>query len=508
MSAGHEVLVVAPTVGTTIAGVAERATRTIELPFLYRGRAWALPDRVVARSLREFAPDVVHVVNPVLMGAVAARHAARHYPLVVSYHTDVATYAANYHLGWTRVLLERVMRSTYRQADVRLATSPVGRAHLRALGVDGVELWARGVDRGRFRADRDRGRLRTTLGADPDLPVALYVGRLAAEKGCPELIGLATEEPRMQLALVGDGPDRGRLERMFHGTRATFTGFLRGDDLADAYAAADVFVFPSHTDTLGLVLLEAMATGLPIVAADTPAARETLAAYPRSALVPAGAPPRAWNEAAGRLLAQPPPAGPPPAPPAGDWTSATGALVEAYEAATEACLARGGPTRRRRFGRYAAVGASNAVVDLAAFNIMVFAHATRSPQVLVAYNTIAVLLALINSWAWNSRWTFRDRARRQAGGRWRQRGLFAFQGLVNLGVNDLTILVLSLLLRPVLGMPATLASNLSKVVAMLTASATSYLLMHQVVFRHARGPDPASDEDDPALDAARAGVIE
>lgn len=495
---GHEVLVIAPTIGTDIPGVHERGTRTIELPFLYRGREWALPDRLVTRGLREFCPDVVHVVNPVLMGAVAARHASGRYPLVVSYHTDVATYAANYHLGWIRSLLHRVMRATYHRADVRLATSPVGRAHLRELGVDGVQLWARGVDRQRFRPDRDGSGMRPRLATDPSLPLVLYVGRLAAEKGCDQLIGVATAEPRLQLALVGDGPDRARLERLFRGSRVTFTGFLRGEELADAYAAADVFVFPSRTDTLGLVLLEAMATGLPVVAYDTPAARETLDAYPRAVLLPVDSPPAAWNAAVAGLLQrrdeQALPSRAAASAAADDWHTATEALTTAYEQARASCTARDQPSRRRRFGRFAAVGALNAAVDLAAFNIMVFAHPTRSSKTVVAYNTIAVLIALLNSYAWNSRWTFRDRNRAGALGRWRQRGLFLLQGLINLAVNDVTILGLSLVLSPILGMPATLASNVSKVVAMITASSTSYVLMHYVVFRRARAPDPRVEQ--------------
>ncbi|MHB8505515.1 MAG: GtrA family protein, partial [Acidimicrobiales bacterium] len=117
-----------------------------------------------------------------------------------------------------------------------------------------------------------------------------------------------------------------------------------------------------------------------------------------------------------------------------------------------------------------------------------FVHPTRSAGLNVAYNTIAVLAAITNSYFWNSRWTFADLVAKDAK-RWRQRALFLGQGGINLGVSDTAILGLSLLLRSRHWLPATLMSDLSKVVAMLTASAVSYVLMHFVVFRAGR-PHP------------------
>ncbi|HLI25301.1 MAG TPA: glycosyltransferase [Acidimicrobiales bacterium] len=528
---GHEVLVIAPTTGTDIPGVEEHRTRRVSLDFLYGGRAWGLPAGGIRHALAEFRPAVVHVVNPVLMGAFAARHAAHRYPVVASYHTDVSTYAGHYHLGWLRPLIRIVLKGVYRRADLRLATSELGRQHLRTLGVEGVEVWERGVDRHLFHRNRDVTTMREKLCPDGGLPVALYVGRLAAEKGCDRLLPLAQGEPPVHVAFVGDGPDRRRLEERFYGASATFLGYLHGDELADAYAAADVFVFPSTTDTLGLVLLEAMAMGLPIVAPDVPGMHETLAGYQPLALASTQRPGQAIADAARRLLAaeatvaSPAPAGgepPPPAPGGGgpvldaalapvrgpapgpgsdpaaarrspsgpvsppvvrDWADVTSQLVERYR---HVCQERSAKEvrRGRRISRFALVGASNAVIDLGVFNILVFLHSTRSSALLVAYNTIAVLLALFNSYLWNSRWTFADRVAGNARRRWAERGLFLLQGGINLAVNDLVILGLSMLLTPILGLPATLASNMSKVGAMLTASAVSFVLMHFVVFRH------------------------
>jgi glycosyltransferase involved in cell wall biosynthesis/putative flippase GtrA len=502
---GHDVLVIAPTTGTDIAGVKEHRTRRVSLDFLYGGRAWGLPAGSIRRALVEFRPAVVHVVNPVLMGAFAARHAVHRYPVVVSYHTDVSTYASHYHLGWLRPLIRAVLQSVYNKADLRLATSEVGRQHLRSIGVEGVELWERGVDRCLFHRGRDVTIMRQKLCPGGDLPVALYVGRLAAEKGCDRLLNLARSEPPVHVAFVGDGPDRRRLEEKFYGANATFLGYLHGDELADAYAAADVFVFPSTTDTLGLVLLEAMATGLPIVAPDVPGMHETLGGYQPLALAPTERPGPAMADAALRLLngdthdgcrdgdggrrrltaADEGVADAPAveAPVVRDWADVTSQLVEQYR---HVCQERSAKAvrRGRRISRFALVGASNAVIDLGVFNILVFLHSTRSSALLVAYNTIAVLLALFNSYLWNSRWTFADRVAGNPRRRWAERGLFLLQGGINLAVNDLVILGLSLLLTPILGLPATLASNMSKVGAMLTASAVSFLLMHFVVFRH------------------------
>lgn len=341
--AGHEILVIAPTTGTGVPGVAERRSRSVRLGFLYGGRPWGVPDPAIGAWLSGFAPDVVHVVNPIFMGAAAVRSTAGRFPVVASYHTDVLAYAAHYRLGWLRPVIRTVMQKTYRRAQVRLATSEVGRAQLGVLGISGVELWPRGVDHGLFRPGRDRTRLRHRLGPDARLPVALYVGRLAAEKGCAGLLPLATASPPVQVAFVGDGPQRDHLHRLFHGARATFTGVLRGEDLADAYAAADALVFPSTTDTLGLVLLEAMATGLPVVAADSPTARSTLHGYPAAFFVPPDAEGTAWNHtvhAATRLTGEagrePAPAFPPAA---ADWAQATAALLGSYERAI-----RGGGT--------------------------------------------------------------------------------------------------------------------------------------------------------------------
>jgi glycosyltransferase involved in cell wall biosynthesis len=135
-------------------------------------------------------------------------------------------------------------------------------------GIKGLALWQRGVDIETFHPDRATLQMRSRLSeGHPDSPLLLYVGRLSAEKEIDRIKQVLTAMPQARLALVGDGPYRQGLERYFAGTQTHFAGYLTGQPLAAAFACADAFIFPSRTETLGLVLLEAMAAGCPVVAA-------------------------------------------------------------------------------------------------------------------------------------------------------------------------------------------------------------------------------------------------
>lgn len=141
-----------------------------------------------------------------------------------------------------------------------------------------MRLWKRGVDPELFGPHRSSETMRLRLsGGEPEKRLLLYVGRLAAEKEIERLRDLLTASSGFRLAVVGDGPHRPELEAYFAGTGTVFTGFLHGTELAEAYASSDVFAFPSATETLGLVLLEAMASGLPVIAAASAPTREQVA---------------------------------------------------------------------------------------------------------------------------------------------------------------------------------------------------------------------------------------
>jgi glycosyltransferase involved in cell wall biosynthesis len=289
---GHDVLVVAPTaspVPDEPAGVAVHRVPSVGLPFIYGGQPWGLPLPRVVRLLDAFAPDVVHAVSPFLLGWAGVVHArSRGLPLVCSYHTHIARYTHFYRMGFAERPVWTVVRKAHQQAHVNLAASDASRAELEAQGVPDVQVWRGGVDLRLFHPRHASAEVRARLtDGHPERPLCLYVGRLAAEKGLERLLPLVADGSGRHLALVGDGPARAQLEHAFAGTATTFAGPLHGDELASSYATADLFVFPSTTDTFGLVLLEAMASGLPVVMAETPAARDLLGACQHGALFPA-----------------------------------------------------------------------------------------------------------------------------------------------------------------------------------------------------------------------------
>jgi len=218
--------------------------------------------------LDKFKPDLVHLVNPVSLGLVGLRAArAMRLPVVASYQTDIPGFARRWGLGFLAGALLRYLRWLHNQCDLNLTPSRFTQSELIASGYHRVEVWKRGVDTVQYRPDRRTHEWRQRLSdGHPDAPLLLYVGRLAPEKRVEWLRSILDALPQVRLAIVGDGPSRPSLERLFAGTATTFTGYLRGDALATAYASADVFVFPSANETLGNVVLEAMASGLPVIA--------------------------------------------------------------------------------------------------------------------------------------------------------------------------------------------------------------------------------------------------
>jgi glycosyltransferase involved in cell wall biosynthesis len=270
---GHECLLFAP--DTALRGFG--ATRVVRIPSLpfppYPGVRVSLPDPRLVAELLAFRPDVVHAVGPALlgvMGIAAARGLGL--PIVASYHTDFARYLPGYGLGFAERALWPLIRAVHGPAHVNLCPSRFTQRELELHGVRGVGIWRGGVDAALFHPRRRSLAMRVRLaGGRPEGPLLLSVGRLSAEKNLESFAEILDELPDARLALVGDGPARGALERalarQLAAGRVHFAGFLRGEELARAYASADLFVMPSRTETLGFVALEAMASGLPVVAA-------------------------------------------------------------------------------------------------------------------------------------------------------------------------------------------------------------------------------------------------
>jgi glycosyltransferase involved in cell wall biosynthesis len=218
--------------------------------------------------LRDFAPDLIHALNPITLGLAAIRHARRlGVPVVASYHTDVPGFLARWGHRALGCAMQAYMRWVHNQADLNLCPSRVTMAHLERLGYKRLKVWSRGVDGDRFhpRKRGDDWRARLTDG-ETDKPLFVFVGRLSHEKRVHWIRPVFDALPGVRLAVVGDGPARPALQRLFASTPTVFTGALRGDDLAHAYASADAFVFPGANETLGNVVLEAMASGLPVIA--------------------------------------------------------------------------------------------------------------------------------------------------------------------------------------------------------------------------------------------------
>ena len=243
------------------------AAAELEIPF-YEGMRLGvpgLPDLV--ETLAEGSYDLVHVTAPGPAG-IAATLMSRitGVPLLASYHTEIATYAGMRSQDSTLEALTRAgLGAFYTAPAAVLSPSPSADASVAALGADPTRIgrWERGVDLDRFdpaKADRD---------AFPGEIKVLYAGRLTREKGVDLLaetfLRAHEADPRLHLLLAGGGPEEAELRERL-GERATFLGWLSGEELPRAYASADAFLFCSSTDTYGQVILEAAASGLPIVA--------------------------------------------------------------------------------------------------------------------------------------------------------------------------------------------------------------------------------------------------
>ncbi|GAA2183794.1 glycosyltransferase family 1 protein [Brooklawnia cerclae] len=267
---GHEVLVFAPGDPPPYYAGFE-VVRVRSLPFrpVYPEVRVGLPTPRIAERMVDFRPDVVHAVNPVWLaayGVLSAEHRDR--PLLASYHTQVASYTRKMHLGWLEGTAQRWTRSLHNRAEVNLCTSPQMVDAAIAAGVKRVDLWPKAVDTKTYRPDARTDRMRRRLTDDhPDMPLAIYVGRMSNEKGIDDLLEPVHRLRGVRFAFVGSGPARERLQHAFAGTNTVFTGYLTGHELAEAYASADMFVFPSTTETLGFAGLEAMASGVPVIGA-------------------------------------------------------------------------------------------------------------------------------------------------------------------------------------------------------------------------------------------------
>ena len=266
---GHQSLLFAPT------GHDSRYARTpivgfwgCPVPF-YQELRLVPPTVTIRAHLRAFRPDVVHLLNPVSLGLAGMWHSRRlRIPVIASYHTDLPGFAERWGLPAFRQPLWTFFRWVHNKADLNLSPSRATLAELQMQGFKNVKVWTRGVDTSRFHPQHHSQEMRDYLAnGRSGAPLLLFVSRLSPEKRADWLLPVLQAMPEARLAIVGDGPARPQLEKQFARTNTVFTGYLRGQALAQAYASADAFVFPAANETLGNVVLEAMASGLPVVAA-------------------------------------------------------------------------------------------------------------------------------------------------------------------------------------------------------------------------------------------------
>ncbi len=273
---GDEVLVVAPEAGDGNDTVAlPDGAELVRVPGMplprYPDLKVAAPfSRGVARRVRPFQPDVIHLVTEWgvgLLGLRAARRLGR--SAVASFHTYIPRYLPYYGFGWASETCWRYLRWFHNQAAVTFSPSEATRSILLDRGIRNVRIWSRGVDLERFNPAHRHSGTRLRHGPDDALHL-LYVGRLTPEKDLPVLfeayqrINSVRPDLKVQLVLAGDGAYSPRT-RAAAPLGVTFAGYLENERLGAAYASADVFVFPSRTETLGNVVLEALASGLPVV---------------------------------------------------------------------------------------------------------------------------------------------------------------------------------------------------------------------------------------------------
>lgn len=266
---GDQVLVISPDGGLTeYKGAKIYGVSGFPLP-LYPELKLALPRPSIGVALEQFRPDLIHVVNPAVLGLGGLYYAKTlQIPLVASYHTHLPQYLQHYGLGMLEPVMWELIKASHNQAQLNLCTSTAMIEQLREHGILNLDLWQRGVDTETFHPSLVSQEMRSRLSqGHPESPILLYVGRLSAEKEIERIKPVLEAIPNARLALVGDGPHRSALEKHFAGTPTHFVGYLTGKELGAAFASSDAFVFPSRTETLGLVLLEAMAAGCPVVAA-------------------------------------------------------------------------------------------------------------------------------------------------------------------------------------------------------------------------------------------------
>jgi len=277
---GDQLLLLTPRYrqGLTLpAGSEAECFPALPLPFYPEVLLPVLTPPRLRHRLAAFVPDLVHIATEGPLGWAALRAARRlGLPVVSSYHTNFPQYLASYRLGALESVAWGYLRKFHNRTDLTLCPTPSTVHLLAGRGFANLDIWPRGVDAAQFHPRYRDPELRRSLGIGEDEVVILYTGRLAAEKNLAVLFAACRRlSGKVRLLLVGDGPLRGDLEREAL-PGAIFCGYRQGEELARHFASADLFAFPSLSETFGNVVLEALASGLPTVAFSVPGPRDIL----------------------------------------------------------------------------------------------------------------------------------------------------------------------------------------------------------------------------------------
>lgn len=266
---GHEVIVISPNLGINeYQGVPVYGLETFTMP-LYGSRPWGLPSRQLKSILLDFNPDIVHAVNPFSLVTSAVHYANKlGIPLLTSYHTHMPDYLDHYNMSFFKPILWEYIRFWHNKSDYNITVSESLRQELITQNIPTQAVLPRGIDLDKRHPDfYDEELYQQLTFNNPNNKLLMYIGRLAAEKDLDHLRVIFDHRDDICLGIVGDGPDRERLETVFAGTKTTFLGFKHGEELSKAFALGDAFVFPSTSETFGLVISESMASGVPVIAA-------------------------------------------------------------------------------------------------------------------------------------------------------------------------------------------------------------------------------------------------
>ncbi|PWK85264.1 glycosyltransferase family 4 protein [Fulvimonas soli] len=307
---GHTVELVRPRQAQPHAdepGILAMEVRGAALP-RYPGLRFGLPaGRMLRRRWQRLRPDAVYIATEGPLGWSALRSAVRlGIPAATGFHTRFDAYADHYGAGFLTPLVRGHLRRFHRRAAATLVPTDALAEELRALGVDNACILRRAVDTALFHPGRRDPALRAQWGVDGSTPVMLYVGRIAPEKNLELAVrafrAAQREMPKLRYVWVGDGPARAALAQA--NPDFVFAGVQRGEELARHYASADLFPFPSLSETFGNVILEALAAGLPVVAYAEGAAREHLRSGANGFAIEPGNEP-SFIEAVAKLAANP-----------------------------------------------------------------------------------------------------------------------------------------------------------------------------------------------------------